>query len=251
MDRDPEKTHTFGPGNQGVQVGSNLGTINNYLLGDSNQHNALSYLFLPDPHVNRSNVLTEMGDRVAGTCDWIQHETAFVRWLESTSSSLWLRGGPGKGKTMIALYVTETLLHLETQDPAKTTVLFFFCSEKSATQNNAIAILRGLLFQFIKKKPHLLKYCTDRLGKDNYKQTIASFGTLWDIFTMMLSDDRLGDIFCVLDGVDECEKASLTVLLRKLFTLFPKQPPQTLRRLKLFGISREIGGVNFSPDEVI
>jgi hypothetical protein len=185
------KTYAFGPGNRNVQVGSNSGTINNYLQSEIDTDKALSYLFLTDPHVDRSNMLAEMGERAAGTCEWIQQDPAFIRWRNSTSSSLWLRGGPGKGKTMIALHVTEVLLDLEAQDPAKTTVLFFFCSEKSATQNNAIAMLRGLPFQFIKKKPHLLKYCAHRLGEDNYKQTVASFGALWDMFALMLSDDGL------------------------------------------------------------
>jgi hypothetical protein len=79
MDRYPEKAHAFGPDNHGVQIESNLGTINNYLPGDGNQGNSLSYLFLTVPHVDRSNLLAEMGERVKSTCEWIQQDPAFVR----------------------------------------------------------------------------------------------------------------------------------------------------------------------------
>jgi hypothetical protein len=41
------------------------------------------------------------------------------------------------------------------------------------------------------------------------------------------------------------------MLLRKLFTLFPRNANKTSRNFKILGMSREIGGVNFSPDGII
>lgn len=46
------------------------------------------------------------------------------------------------------------------------------------------------------------------------------FESLWRTFTAMLYDNILGPTWCIVDGLDECDKDSLEVLLKKFRALF-------------------------------
>jgi len=241
------------PNNQGAFIGSNYGTQNNYIssIAESpSQQDPIARLFLTDPDIDRSNLSIEKGDRVPGTCEWIFEHTLYQNWLVSSSSSLWLLGGPGKGKTMVALHVVESLLSRATNDDS-ITVLYFFCSDQNESRGNAIALLRGIMFQLIKRHPHLRNHCIDSLRAENHLQTLASFGELWRMFLAMVKDARVGEIFCVVDAVDECNAESRSDLLKKLFALAQNQSSTACSNFKLFGISRNIASVCFSPDRVI
>jgi hypothetical protein len=69
----------------------------------------LAALYLTDPQDDRASVISAKGRRVDGTCEWITKNEKFSAWLASQSGFLWLCGGPGKGKTMIAIFLTEEL----------------------------------------------------------------------------------------------------------------------------------------------
>jgi hypothetical protein len=46
------------------------------------------------------------------------------------------------------------------------------------------------------------------------------FDLLWRIFKTMIYDPVLGTVYCVLDGFDGCDEASLEVLMNKFRALF-------------------------------
>jgi hypothetical protein len=220
-----------------------------YLLAEQPPRSRLS---LTDPDITLNDLLSEKGERVPGTCEWITHEPKYQNWLRSESSSLWLISGPGKGKTMIAMYILEILRNnIPTVELREGFLLFFFCNNRHEHQNNAIAVFRGLLYQLIKRKPHLEQYCAADLNKENYTQTIRSFGTLWRIFVKMLNDDEIGDVYCILDGVEECDEASRPTLLRHFFEEVSVRVSTSQRHLRLLGISRDILGSYFKPKERI
>jgi hypothetical protein len=237
----------FGSGNTGSQVYKNTGQMTNNFYGQNDLMDAMSRLFLTDPTVSRSNLAAEKGERVPGTCEWIFQHPTFLAWLESSTSSLWLTGGPGKGKTMIALHVTKTL-EARCSDSECDTVLYFFCTDKDATQNSATASLRGLIYQFVQRQPSLERHCRQSLSKSNYEQTLSSFGALWDMFMQMLDDQKLGQVFCVLDGFDECDRDSRAKSLGKFDSIFPGHQEKPLRKFKLLVASRDSGGMPFEPD---
>ncbi|KAH4891280.1 hypothetical protein HBH74_226530 [Parastagonospora nodorum] len=237
--------------NSGSQIANNSGTVNNNFNQGSDSNKALAHLFITDPDVDRHNLLAEKGCRVPGTCDWLLQDPDYLAWINSDSSSLWLSGGPGKGKTMLALRVIDALLTKTRDLQQDCTVLYFFCSEQDSSRNNAIAIVRGLLWQFIKRRQHLEAHCLPYLRKENYQQTIVSFGSLWSIFVNMLEDKNSGDVYCIIDGIDECDPASQPLLLRGLFETFPAEGSPRSQPFKLFGVSREAGGIHFLPNHHI
>ena len=82
-------------------------------------------LFLSDPAVDRASLISKKGRRVSGTCEWIRDNAAYKSWLETDQSSLlWIRGGPGKGKTMLSIFLTEEFESI-TQDPKNALAVYY------------------------------------------------------------------------------------------------------------------------------
>ena len=69
----------------------------------------LGALLLTRPEVDRKSLIALKGCRVAGTCEWLMQHPYYQKWLVDANHPLWISGGPGKGKTMLAIYITEVL----------------------------------------------------------------------------------------------------------------------------------------------
>ncbi|MCJ1264807.1 hypothetical protein MMC22_004682, partial [Lobaria immixta] len=54
-----------------------------------------------------------------------------------------------------------------------------------------------------------------RLNIHQVASMISSFESLWMIFEGIVRDPILGATYCVLHGLDECDEASLEVLLKE------------------------------------
>ncbi|EUC39746.1 hypothetical protein COCMIDRAFT_10226 [Bipolaris oryzae ATCC 44560] len=212
-----------------------------------------SALFLTDPHVDRESVISAKGTRVAGTCEWITHNETYRAWLDSDGDGnggdskdnntrlLWITGGPGKGKTMMSIFLTEELEEY-TAYKDNTDLVFFFCSAEDKRRNTATAVLRGLVHQMITKRPQLVKHALPYFETpERTQQTLLSFETLWLIFSKLIADTKLGTMFCVLDGLDECEESTLKVLLPRLISLLTiENSPSTKGTFKLAIVSRDL-----------
>jgi ankyrin repeat protein len=209
-------------------------------------------LFLTDPHVDRESVISAKGTRVAGTCEWITQNVGYRAWLNSNSGSsnnddtrlLWISGGPGKGKTMMSVFLTEEL-ERRTVSIDNAELAFFFCSAQDEKRNTAIAVLRGLVHQILNKRPQLVKHVSPYFETpERTQQTLSSLETLWLIFSKLIADPELETMFCVLDGLDECEESTLrTLLLRIVSLLTGETSSSTKGAFKLAIISRDMHGL--------
>ncbi|USP81074.1 hypothetical protein yc1106_08348 [Curvularia clavata] len=209
-------------------------------------------LFLTDPYVDRESVISAKGKRVAGTCEWITQNESYRAWSNSDSDRdgigdtrlLWISGGPGKGKTMMSVFLTEELeRHIEHTDNAD--LVFFFCSAQDEKRNTSIAILRGLVHQIIVKRQQLVHHALPYFETpERTQQTLSSLETLWIIFSKLIASAELGTVFCVLDGLDECEDSTLRVLLPRLVDLLADRTPSPKNSaFKLAIVSRDLPGL--------
>ncbi|USP77892.1 hypothetical protein yc1106_05166 [Curvularia clavata] len=115
---------------------------------------------------------------------------------------LWISGGPGKGKTILSVFLTE-VLEMHTARVVDGELVFFFCAEDEK-RNTAIAVLRGLVHQIITKRPHLVKHMLPYFEtSDMTQQILSSLESLWLIFVKLVTDAELGTMFCMIDGLDE------------------------------------------------
>ncbi|KAL7933000.1 ankyrin repeat-containing domain protein [Trichoderma chlorosporum] len=197
----------------------------------------LQALFITDPAIDRAKLITSKGELVQGTCDWITERKEFVDWRASDGGLLWISGGPGLGKTMLSIYLTEYLPSCF-RSPGNTQSYYstyFFCDAKETRRNNAVAIIRGILFQLLEQKEGLIKHIlpTYIVQKEQIFQQ-SSFEMVWKFFMDMMNDLGESQATCILDGLDECEPMSLEPLLTKL-----KSITDTLPQLKLIVLSRE------------
>jgi ankyrin repeat protein len=202
----------------------------------SKKDKCLSALFLTHPHDDRHELKTVKGKRVQGTCQWVTTNEAITSWLASPTPLLWISSGPGKGKTMLSIFLTEELERNAAQLQLAA-VVYFFCDSTNHERNTAVAVLRGLIYQLIELHPSLLKHILpvfEDQGEDLFRD--SSLESLWRVFESMVRDELVGSVFCVLDGLDECKEHSLEILAKKLRSFFLRSP----HSLRLIAVSQEL-----------
>lgn len=213
-------------------------TINN--IGDklgagNNEEECQKALFLTNPVDDRSGVETSKEPLVPKACQWIHDQVAFKSWFDDGMEAqlLWLSGGSGRGKTMLSLFILKEI-EKSTGYPhqGQPVVLFYFVDTRNTKRNTAVSILRGLIWLLIKARPRLLGL----LLSDFVIQGAELFGptsleALWRIFSNMLKDPETGKVFCVIDGLDECQEETLRPLLRKVTDFF-NQEREYMEQLK-------------------
>ncbi|WZH49579.1 ankyrin repeat protein [Fusarium acuminatum] len=198
----------------------------------------LDALLLTRPEVDRKSLIALKGRRVDGTCEWLTQHPHYQEWLtDENHPLLWISGGPGKGKTMLAIYITEVLQSVV--DAGDNVLLYYFCSNRDKNRNTALTIMRGILHQWIGLHPQLAKFVKSSFdGAETTKYTISSFVSLWRVFLNLLQQSTSSQIVCVLDGLDECEKESLKQLLDAFSNYLSKLGEKGGPRLKLIILSR-------------
>ena len=198
----------------------------------------LDALLLTRPEVDRKSLVALKGRRVDGTCEWLIQHPSYQEWLANANLPLlWISGGPGKGKTMLAIYITEVLQPVV--DAAKNVLLYYFCSNRDKNRNSALTIMRGIIHQWIDLHPHLAQCIKNSFeGTETTKYTVSSFVPLWRVFLTLLRQSGSSQVVCVLDGVDECQKESLRQLLDAVGNYLSKSWEKSRARLKLILLSR-------------
>ncbi|GAW19636.1 hypothetical protein ANO14919_091250 [Xylariales sp. No.14919] len=230
-------------------VGINLGSIQ--YAGTQNSHDpqyevnaCRDALFLTDPYVDRDGLMRTKGKRTAGTCEWIRDNDLYRSWLNDDAHLLWISGGPGKGKTVLSIFLTEEL-ERRCRFSENENLLFYFCSYQDEKRNNAVAVLRGLMYQLLTKRPNLVTHVLPSFDSPKkIEYTLSSVHALCGMLRTLLQDPNLGTVFCILDGLDECDDESS----RLLSGFFSSIAEQNNKGFKLVIVSRpEVFGLDPFP----
>jgi hypothetical protein len=164
----------------------------------------LRHLYVTDPRADKVRIEQTKGGLVRDSYYWILENSDFRQWQDDQRSHLlWIKGDPGKGKTMLLCGIINEL----GKSTAQTHLLsYFFCQATDSRINNATAVLRGLLFLLIDQQPSLILHIQkqhDHAGKDLFEDVNAWF-TLSDMFTNVLQDPGLKNTYLIIDALDEC-----------------------------------------------
>lgn len=215
--------------------------FNESIPGAQEEQDCLTALFLTNPRDDRQGLTNEKGSRVDGTCEWIKTNRLYESWLRSRSQLLWIFGGPGKGKTMLSIFLAEEL-ERSAKKSQDTLFVQYFCDNNDEKRNTAVAIVRGLISQLLSQRPKLFRHILPSFRTQQESLFAnSSFESLWRIFETMVHDPILGTTNCVLDGLDECDKVSLEALVRKLEALFSTKFEKTSTcYLNLIIVSRKL-----------
>jgi hypothetical protein len=161
-------------------------------------------LRLTDPRDDKKRIEETKDKLLEGSYRWILEDSDFQQWRDHPQSRLlWIKGDPGKGKTMLLCGVINEL----SKSMIHTSQLsYFFCQATDPRINSATAVLRGLLFLLVNGQPSLVSHIRkkhDHAGKVLFEDT-NTWTALSDIFTNILKDPTLKDTCLIVDALDEC-----------------------------------------------
>ena len=187
----------------------------NYSLADDQRErqdqSCLQDLWITDPRHDKISIEKRKGGLLRDSYGWIFKHVDYRKWLNNEQDQvLWIKGDPGKGKTMLLCGIIDELsASTRLKNKSATTLLsFFFCQATDSRINNATAVLRGLIYLLIAQKRSLLSHVRknyDDAGKALFEDTNA-WVALCEIFTRILQDQdpSLDSTYLIIDALDEC-----------------------------------------------
>jgi hypothetical protein len=169
-------------------------------------------LRLTDPCDDKRRIEDTKGGLLEGSYKWILEKPDFEKWRDARQSRLlWIKGDPGKGKTMLLCGIVDEL----NKSMAKSDLLsYFFCQATDSRINNATAVLRGLIYLLVYQQPSLISHVRkkyDHAGRKLFEDANA-WTALSEIFTDMLKDPNFDTAYLVLDALDECTEGLANLL---------------------------------------
>jgi hypothetical protein len=173
---------------------------------DKNDQKCLQDLFIVNPVVHEKEIKKTKGSLLEDSYRWIlDHDDFRLFRNDPESRLLWIKGDPGKGKTMLLCGIIDHLQKNESQ-----VLSFYFCQATHTELRSAVSVLRGLLWLLCHRQPQLTslvrsKY--DSQGRKLFEDGYA-FESLKMIFLDMLKDPCLREAVFVVDALDECSDDS-------------------------------------------
>ncbi|KAJ5743781.1 hypothetical protein N7533_008651 [Penicillium manginii] len=202
-------TTSISGSNSGLQIGQSYGPITANFNPSTEQFEisanraCLQDLQTTNPRHDKDRIEKDKGGLLKDAYCWILEHVDFKRWQSQEQSSLlWVKGDPGKGKTMLLCGIIDELL--KTSESA--VVSFFFCQATDIRINHATAVLRGLIFMLVEQQPSLVSYIRcqyDKAGKQVFED-VNAWEALSEILTSILEDPRLQTTYLIIDALDEC-----------------------------------------------
>lgn len=178
-------------------------------LLDPQSRSCIKDLRTTDPREDKKRIEHTKGGLLRDSNQWIFEHADFYNWRNNEQGRvLWIKGDPGKGKTMLLCGIIDEMSALtRLEDKSATTLLsFFFCQATDSRINNAAAVLRGLIYLLINQQPSLLSHVRkkyDHAGKALFEDANA-WVALSEIFTRILQDPGLNSTYLIIDALDEC-----------------------------------------------
>jgi hypothetical protein len=161
-----------------------------------------------------------------GCYTWILDDSDFERWKDSEKSRLlWIKGDPGKGKTMMMIALAKDLSRqlkarasgsrsnaferarrLWAPKPKPCLVSYFFCQSTDSRLNSAHSVLRGLIYLLVSQEKGMVRHLKKRYddnGSGIFEGSNAVY-TLRSILKDILNDIALPRTYLLIDALDEC-----------------------------------------------
>ncbi|KAL6793010.1 hypothetical protein J3E68DRAFT_451436 [Trichoderma sp. SZMC 28012] len=203
----------------GDNVTINQNNIQNPAADQTDQ--CLKDLRLTDPRDDKTRIQQTKGGLLKESSNWIFENETFKQWRDDEQNTLlWIKGDPGKGKTMLLCGIIDELTpRTKLAKPiiertTKTFLSYFFCQGTDSRINNATAVLRGLIYLIIIQERSLISHVQEKYnhaGKDLFLDANA-WVALSEMLLNILRDLQVEDIVLVVDALDECETDSAKLL---------------------------------------
>ncbi|KAL2890721.1 Vegetative incompatibility protein HET-E-1 [Ceratocystis lukuohia] len=168
---------------------------------DKDNKKCLSDICITDPYTDKMDIERTKGGLLKESYQWILNHNSFKQFRRGSESQiLWIKGDPGKGKTMLLCGIIDELV-LE----KSVTLSYFFCQATNNRLNTATCVLRGLIYHLARCNPQLIKHVREKYDrKKNLIKNEAPWHDLCEILTAMVNDRSLSNVVLIIDGLDEC-----------------------------------------------
>jgi hypothetical protein len=198
------------------------------------QEECLRDLCATNPRNDKKRIEETKGGLLADSYRWVLHNTTFQQWQQDPHNRLlWVKGDPGKGKTMLLCGIID---ELHSSLPQTAILAYFFCQATDSRINSATAVLRGLLYMLVDQQLSLASHVRksyDRAGKSLFEDANA-WVALTSIFVDVLQDPSLSTTYLIIDALDEC------IIDRTKLLQFIAKQSSTSERVKWIVSSRNL-----------
>ncbi|KAK3361668.1 hypothetical protein B0T24DRAFT_585417 [Lasiosphaeria ovina] len=153
------------------------------------------------PQSEYHNQFRSVRDDFQDTGTWILDEPKLLNWMMARDeppvySMLWLNGRKGAGKTTLAALIVDNCAQM-----LDFSTSYFYCREGDTGDNTCLAVLKGILRQFVQHNQDLLPSCDQRRTRgEEILNDPATVRSLLDLFC-----DYDSSHFVIIDGLDECD----------------------------------------------
>ncbi|KAI1151439.1 hypothetical protein F4825DRAFT_477030 [Nemania diffusa] len=149
--------------------------------------------------------------RTAGTGNWLLRDPDFQAWESGAArpATLWIRGGPGVGKTVLAGNIIEYLQERHTHPEG--VVGFYFCDQLRGNQDDDVAVFGSLIAQIcvqLENLPSQLVQAFENAQRYERYQITTSDAPA-NLLKSLVAE--LTSYFLVIDALDEL-KQGFTIL---------------------------------------
>ncbi|KAF3361341.1 hypothetical protein VdG1_00950 [Verticillium dahliae VDG1] len=169
---------------------------------DARDKQCLKDLHVTDSREDKKRIQDTKGGLLRDSYRWILDHADFQRFRDDPHSRLlWIKGDPGKGKTMLLCGIIDEL-----EKEPNSLLSYFFCQATEAQLSNAASVLRGLIYLLILQQPSLISHVRSKHDATGEKlfQGINVWVSLVEMLTGMLKDPILKDAVLIVDALDEC-----------------------------------------------
>ncbi|KAI6779881.1 Vegetative incompatibility protein HET-E-1 [Emericellopsis cladophorae] len=178
---------------------------------DDKDKQCLKDLRVTDPRTDKKEIEERKGGLLRDSYAWIRDHVDFQRFRhDGESRLLWIKGDPGKGKTMLMCGIIDEL-----ERDSSVSLFYFFCQATGGDRlSTATSVLRGLIFDLARHNTQLTKYVRkkyDYAGRDLFS-SVNAWQDLSEILRAMLQDPSLVNVVLVVDALDECSVDRIRLL---------------------------------------
>ncbi|KAK5626095.1 hypothetical protein RRF57_001810 [Xylaria bambusicola] len=146
-----------------------------------------------DPRDDKARIEQQKGRLLRNSYEWILSHGDFLRWRDGEGYQLlWIRGDPGKGKTML---VCGIINELNEARESGYNIAYFFCQATNFQLRKATFVLQGLIFSLISQQPDLLDFVRDDIDQasSDLFQDLNGWAALCRIFNRLTEETRDAD----------------------------------------------------------
>ncbi|RBR24877.1 uncharacterized protein FIESC28_02295 [Fusarium coffeatum] len=180
---------------------------------DEGNRLCLRALYTTNPLYDKKRIEDDKGRLLSHCYSWVFLTEGFQTWQQDPDYKLlWIKGNPGKGKTMLLCGIIDRL-----DEMSPTCISCFFCQSTRNHQNNATAVLRGLVWSLAHQHPSLVLHVRNEF--DSAGEQAFNGPNNWEILSSILrrmiaenSNHVPQGTTIVIDALDECNKDNKKLL---------------------------------------